>query len=231
MNLSMLKTALAHGLITKWEHDFYTAIHANTRRWKRARNANICRTALYDKVKTAPGDARPITLREIGEHFGLPRERVRQIINAGISDDYPLIVSRRRTQKLLYQKTLKAARRSRSTVYLSGTRKGKTRPEYTAYRAMPARCYNPRNPNYPNYGARGVTVCDRWLGEYGWENFLADMGRRPARRHRSGRAAYSIHWIDNALVYRPESCKWATQREQCAEGQRRRPDKRCEHND
>jgi hypothetical protein len=37
------------------------------------------------------------------------------------------------------------------------------------------RCTNPANPKYPNYGGRGITVCDRWGA---FENFLSDMGVR-----------------------------------------------------
>jgi hypothetical protein len=33
--------------------------------------------------------------------------------------------------------------------------------------------------NVPRYSGAGITVCDRWLGEHGFENFLADMNERP----------------------------------------------------
>ncbi len=39
-------------------------------------------------------------------------------------------------------------------------------PQFTSYKRwkeMLARCYDPKNPNYPNYGELGVTVCDEWL--------------------------------------------------------------------
>lgn len=50
---------------------------------------------------------------------------------------------------------------------------------YTSYRAwenMRAKCQNQRSPQYPNYGGRGITVCDRW-GEF--SNFYDDMGDKP----------------------------------------------------
>ncbi len=35
-------------------------------------------------------------------------------------------------------------------------------PEYKVYMGMKARCYNPNNDAYHNYGGRGIKVCDRW---------------------------------------------------------------------
>jgi len=40
-------------------------------------------------------------------------------------------------------------------------------PEHRAWNNMIQRCYNPNIKDYPNYGGRGIKVCDRWK-----ENFL-----------------------------------------------------------
>ena len=78
------------------------------------------------------------------------------------------------------------------------------KPEYNVYRAMKKRCLLPTNDSYPNYGGRGITICDRWLN---FENFLEDMGKRPTKNH-------SIDRINNDGNYEPENCRWATSKQQ-----------------
>lgn len=76
---------------------------------------------------------------------------------------------------------------------------------YGSWSAMLQRCTNPRNKEYPNYGGRGVRVCDLWRQ---FENFLADMGPRPP--------GLTLDRINTDGHYEPGNCRWATASEQAS---------------
>lgn len=72
--------------------------------------------------------------------------------------------------------------------------------EYECWSNMKARCHNPHNKRFSDYGGRGILVCERWRGSF--SNFLADMGPCPA--------GYTIDRKDNRLGYFPENCHWVS---------------------
>lgn len=78
-------------------------------------------------------------------------------------------------------------------------------PIYDCWIALKARCTKQNHPMYKYYGARGITVCDRWTNSF--INFLNDMGHKPTPNH-------TIERIDVNKGYEPINCKWVTVQQQ-----------------
>lgn len=89
--------------------------------------------------------------------------------------------------------------------------------EWQTWSSMRARCENVSHKAYANYGGRGIMVCERWSS---YENFLADMGRRPSPAH-------SLDRINNGLGYTPDNCRWASR---SVQSRNRRTNVLIEHN-
>lgn len=90
------------------------------------------------------------------------------------------------------------------------SRRGRRTPEYSVWAGMRRRCETPSVKSYPDYGGRGIRVCERWND---FATFLHDMGPRPSRDH-------SIDRINNDGNYEPDNCRWATR---CEQNRNQRP--------
>lgn len=78
-------------------------------------------------------------------------------------------------------------------------------PEYDIWRAIIRRCENPKDPNYKNYGGRGIGICKKWRDSF--HAFLVDVGQRPEPK-------LTLDRINNNGNYEPGNIRWATRQQQ-----------------
>lgn len=81
---------------------------------------------------------------------------------------------------------------------------------YPTWRGMRNRCYNKKHDSYKFYGAKGVTICDRWRFDF-WA-FVEDMGQRPK--------GMTLDRINPDGIYEPDNCRWVSQIEQASNTRR-----------
>jgi hypothetical protein len=77
--------------------------------------------------------------------------------------------------------------------------------EYGSWLAMKKRCLNKKNPDYPDYGGRGITIEPSWIESF--DAFYKAMGPKPSSK-------YSLERTDVNGHYAPGNVVWATPSEQ-----------------
>lgn len=79
---------------------------------------------------------------------------------------------------------------------------------FKSYHHMVERCYNPKNSNFPNYGGRGIIVCNEWRSDFlKFYKWAISMGYKDG---------LTIERYDNNMNYCPENCTWIPKYQQAA---------------
>jgi len=81
--------------------------------------------------------------------------------------------------------------------------------EYRNWNSMIQRCYNPKHPQYHDYGGRGIGTYYEWRNSFEKyiTNVIAEIGPKPSPE-------YSLDRINNNGNYEPGNIRWATREEQ-----------------
>ena len=91
-----------------------------------------------------------------------------------------------------------------STAYVDGRC---SHHSHGRWRNMMDRCYNVDCSSYPNYGGRGISVCQEWHDRWAFFEYLDEvLGPRPE--------GYTLDRIDNDGNYEPGNIRWASKQEQ-----------------
>ncbi len=159
----------------------------------------------------------PISIGDIFGHWTVrkpwvrPRHWICQCACGTLREIYKSTLTLKKTTSCGCKKgALIAAAR---TIHGDTSRKRPQSKEYQARKGILTRCYNPKSKSYADYGARGITVCQRWRDSF--EAFLQDVGRAPGPK-------YTIERIRNSGNYEPWNVCWATRTAQARNTRRNR---------
>lgn len=76
---------------------------------------------------------------------------------------------------------------------------------YAVWDHMKQRCFNPHNRSYPDYGGRGITVCDEWQSFEPFCEWAVANGYRDD---------LTLDRHDNDGNYCPQNCRWVGRKTQ-----------------
>ena len=84
---------------------------------------------------------------------------------------------------------------------------------YGVWSKMKGRCLNPNNPDYHNYGGRGIQISKRWVSSY----FEFEKDMKPFYKK-----GLTLDRINNNGNYCKKNCRWITRKAQSNNTRRNR---------
>ena len=119
-------------------------------------------------------------------------------------------------QNLLVAKSCGCSNKTSHTIHgMTGTRIHET------WNHMIQRCRNEKHPYFKDYGGRGITVCDEWLGTEGFIRFNEWAMTNGYQDN------LTLDRIENDKGYSPNNCRWV---DQLTQNNNKRSNKRYEYN-
>lgn len=78
---------------------------------------------------------------------------------------------------------------------------------YAVYKMMHDRCENPKGREWMNYGGRGITVCQEWSGDFGYDSF-AEWAFANGYDDKAKHGEITLDRKNWDKGYSPDNCRW-----------------------